>query len=130
MKDRTERNGPAVSLLRSKVALWAAGLLLVCGVTAGASGWIAEWWQKWTVTTEDVGGGNVHLTVTDESGDVAFDDIVPGDTAVFVTEEDDLFIVEPSDDPLVQDVLDEIAADEASAKEAASANRQSTDRSP
>jgi hypothetical protein len=115
MELMSERKASRASLLRSRIALWAAGLLLVCGVTAGATGWLGEWWERWTVTTEDLGDGTVQMTITDETGDVAFDQVVPDDSAVFVTEQDDVLVVRPCDDPLLQEVLDEIAQDERAA---------------
>ena len=59
---------------------------------------VQDWWEGWSSTEEVLDDGRKHLIVTDPDGRVDFDEVLEPDESVFMTEEGDYLVVEPSVD--------------------------------
>ncbi|MFG0320197.1 MAG: hypothetical protein ACF8XB_23190, partial [Planctomycetota bacterium JB042] len=70
----------------------AACVLMLAGAGFATSEW---WWEKFTVTEEDLGDGTYHLKVTDDEGNVDFDEVLPNGTDVLHLETGEYVVGEP-----------------------------------
>jgi hypothetical protein len=72
--------------------LWfGASIFLLAGLAAAAG----EWWEAYSVEETDNGDGTYNLTVTNQAGEVEFDETLENGTAVLHTEDGTYIVVEP-----------------------------------